>query len=368
MKNKYNLFSIIMISSIIFCSYGMATFSVKSKESFFLNLFLSIIIIGAIGLKLVISTYLSKKYLALIIISFIPLLITFRPNLISLFLIISLILLKNDLFNNKAKIVFLITSTISFFIIILLYFFFDFNKNYSNEIWNALNENYVYRESLGFTHPNQAMLKWLGIVLIGLSSITEKNFFIKNFFILMITLALFFITKSRTVFLATIFTILILFFFRNHLEKHIPLKIQKIVSVYPLVFLTITLLATYFPENSFLDLLFSGRFGFYKNAINTYGITILGTPSIEKGGGLIVDNSFLNTLISKGLLFFLIYCLIYYTTLKNNRLIYKNFILITTFFLCAFTETMLFKFDLVWVLFFLILDNNYKQKIRRDLK
>lgn len=345
---------IFLIFSVVLCSYGMAVVSVASPENFFFNLALAITIILFVALKFVRNIMFEKKILWFLPLSLFPLFVTFRMNLISLFLMLSLILIRKNLFNANGRRVFLWLAGVFFSIILLAHFFCGFNEKFSQDIWNPRNEEFTYRMALGFTHPNQAMLKYFGFVLVLLVGVTRKNVFRKSVFVLFTIIPLYFLTLSRTVVIAVIFTLFLLILYRKKMEKQVPLFFKSFVSFFPLIFFVLSLIAMNFCNNNFLNLLFSGRLGFYKAAVDSYGFTLFGTAIIEKGNDLIIDSSYFNTILSKGIVFFLVYVSLFRYAVKKTVLTYRKSILLTAFFACAFTETMFFKFDLMFALLLIV--------------
>ncbi len=350
--NKYSC--LFLVFFIVLYSYGMTVVAVASSENFFFNLALAMTIILFVALKFICNTMLEKRILWLLPLSLLPLFVTFRMNLISLFLMLSLILMRKKMFNANGRRAFLL-FTGSFFVAILsAYFFCGFNENFSQDIWNPRKEDFEYRMALGFTHPNQAMLKYFGFVLAFLVGVNRKNVFRMSAFVLLTTIPLYFVTRSRTVLVATLFTLLLLILFRKKLEVQVPLFAGTFISLSPLIFFVFSLIAMNFCSNTFLNLLFSGRLGFYKAAVNSYGFTLFGSAIIENGKGLIIDSSYFNTIVSKGVIFFVSYVLLFRFAVKKTILVYRKSILLTAFFACAFTETMFFKFDLMFALLLII--------------
>ncbi|MGM9984640.1 MAG: hypothetical protein ACI38O_08165 [Fibrobacter intestinalis] len=334
----------------------MATVSVASAENFFYNAILALILIAFFCLKLLQKPVLEKKMLLLFFLSLFPLIVSLRMNLISLFLILTLIFLRKELFNAKGRRLYLLFSII-FLSLIFIAYFLGFNNELSSDIWNPRKETFVYRAALGFTHPNQAMLKCFGIVIVWLIGVSSKKVIKYTFFSVLFVSILYLFTFSRTVFFVVLTSSLLLFFFRGKFDVQVPSILEKIISFYPLIFLLLSLLAMKFSGNETLNLLFSGRLGFYKAAVDSYGITLFGSSSIEKGGA-IIDSSYFNTLLSKGLLFFLCYILIFKYATNKTIITYKKAILLTAYFLCAFTETLFFKFDLAFALFLILFYEN----------
>lgn len=350
---KFNNYSP-LIFSILICSYGMSTASIASTENFVYNAFLAIIITIYFFLRLARNQIFNKNILVLLFLSLIPLMITSRMNLASLFLMITLVLLKNKIFHSNERRTYLLISLCLLVLVFFANHFFDFNAAYSKEIFNPREEKFIYREALGFTHPNQAMLKALGISLIILLGCTRRNVVRYSVFTLIFIFILYYFTESRTVPFVILITSSFLVLFRKKLDEDVPIFLKKIVSLYPLMFLALTLISMNLSQNVFLNLLFSGRLGFYHTAFASYGLTLFGNPVIEKSSTIVVDSSYLNTLLSKGVLFFFCYALIYKCATNLTIMTYKKAILTTSFFMCAFTETMFFKFDLMFALLLIL--------------
>lgn len=349
---KINIFSI-LIFCIVFCSFGMATVSVVSGENLFFNAMLAVTIGCFFFIKILQRPFVKFKIVLLFFLAMIPLVATFRMNLISLSLMIILIFFKNELFNSKGRKLYLLFSIVCL-VCIYIASVFGFNSIFSQDIWNPREEVFVYRASLGFTHPNQAMLKFFGVVLVWFVGVSRCNVVRHSVLAVLLVTLLYFFTVSRTVTVVVVCTSIVLILFRNRLDAQVPLVVYRVISFYPLIFFLISFVAMKFSENEFLNLLFSGRLGFYNAAVDTYGFSLFGTSSIEKGGGIIIDSSYFNTPLSKGILFFLCYILIFKYAASKTDITYKKWILLTAFFLCAFTETMFFKFDLMFSLLMIL--------------
>lgn len=290
-----------------------------------------------------------NKILLLIIflISFITV-VTLQPNKISLIVLLFLYLIAKsnpkliniDLYINLSIIIFLL--------IVSSYFLFGLNIDYDTTIWRPLEGMSYPRMSLGYYHSNQAMLKWLVLVMALFSKGTSKKIMTTIIPILVVTYLLYSVTVSRTSTLTVLMICLLFYIFKNILHVILTKNLVTILALSPVFFTIISLLMVRLTEITWINNLLSGRLVIYNNALQTYGITLLGSPEVEK---LMFDNAFLHMLFGKGLIFSVIYFYLFYKIVKGAKYVTFREVLIIIGFLCVgVMETMLLKFEILILL------------------
>lgn len=290
-----------------------------------------------------------NKILLLIffLISFITV-VTLQPNKISLIVLLFLYLIAKsnpkliniDLYINLSIIIFLL--------IVSSYFLFGLNIDYDTTIWRPLEGMSYPRMSLGYYHSNQAMLKWLVLVMALFSKGTSKKNMITIIPILVITYLLYSVTVSRTSTLTVLTVCLLFYIFKNILHVVLTKNLVTILALSPVLFTIISLLMVRLTEITWINNLLSGRLVIYNNALQTYGITLLGSPEVEN---LMFDNAFLHMLFGKGLIFSVIYFYLFYKIVKGAKYVTFREVLIIIGFLCVgVMETMLLKFEILILL------------------
>lgn len=290
----------------------------------------------------------NKLFLFVIVVVGFITVITVQPNKVALIVLLVLYLIAKSnpkLINMNLYINF---SIISFLTIIILYFTFGLNTDYDTTIWRPLEGQTYPRMSLGYYHANQAMLKWLVIVMAILAKGTGKKSIIKIIPILIITYLLYNVTVSRTSTIMVIVACSLFFVFRNKLHIVLAKKWVNLLALAPLFFTMISLVMVGLTEITWIDSLLSGRLAIYNNAFHTYGVTLLGSVEIE---GLMFDNAFLHMLFGKGVIFSTIYFYVFYKIVKGASFVTFREALIVLSFLCVgIMETMLLKFEILILL------------------
>ncbi|WP_283694872.1 hypothetical protein [Clostridium perfringens] len=326
-----------------------------------MNILLTILIMFTALLFMITNNKrISKKKMALIYIVIILVIISRKTNLISIALIVllSVVAEKSNLENSMK--IFIRINVFMFFIIVANYLLFDFNKICDTTIWRLASNSIYKRYSLGFEHANQAMLFWLGIALGYLSLSNRKNVFKLSFFIGLITFIIYKLTVSRTSMLVIYFAIALIIIFRKSLNKPISKTKRICLAVFPTILTIISFLSIELYKYNFINLLFSGRFALYNMYFNIAGLNLFGNEYIEKNAML--DNSYLHTFLSKGVIFSLIYLIfIYYLIAKRRELTTIDAIILLGYFIVGFAETMLFKFNLI-ILIIIVLFRNKNNK------
>lgn len=253
------------------------------------------------------------------------------PSLVSL----ALIWVLYDIFNNatydapKIAKSFFITGIIGYIIILAAYFAFGLNKHADLEMWRI--NKMIMRSSLGFQQPNTSMMYALALVMSMI--IAYKMTWFKSIVTLLTVFGLYHFNQSRTSFILIILVVLM-----NQLRGSLP---------WPKVIFVITGITSYLlltlPLNPQLNNLLSGRISLYKSYTALYGIHLLANPLVEN---TMLDNSYIQMLLSKGVLFTIVFFISILIILKTKTTTSR--ILVLAYILSAFTETTFLHFDLLF--------------------
>ncbi|WP_349763509.1 hypothetical protein [Fusobacterium sp. SYSU M8D902] len=233
---------------------------------------------------------------------------------------------------------FLQINTFFYVLTIILY-----KIGYLVEVENPLIRIGRMRYSLGFAHPNTAMMFLLPIffTIYYLYYPKYKNSII--FFILVNSLVIFFFTFSRTTFILIILFIGLIFFKDKTIEKLRKLFLMEGIMI---ILLSLVLPIILNTEN-IINRLLSGRlFLFYKYLI-TYKITVFGDMQIlEQYSSWPLDNSYLRVLFENGIIGLLLLLLLSYlimiTLFKNKD--YKGVRIFSILLILGFMEGNIFHF------------------------
>lgn len=205
--------------------------------------------------------------------------------------------------------------------------------------FNIINSINVYREmsqrkSLGSSSPNCLMLQIFQIV--SLYCYVKKRTIKWYEIIILFGISLIFynITDSRMGMIAIIFILIGVSLYKNKIIQFILNKMKFFIKYLPIIFsiifLTLTLL--YRPlKLDKLNIAFSDRLRLTSNAIDDYGVNLLGNDiewigqkSKSEDESLkynYVDSSYMNILLNQGLIFFIF---ILYSITKQNEKAYSS--------------------------------------------
>ncbi|AEB30202.1 hypothetical protein CAR_c15430 [Carnobacterium sp. 17-4] len=210
------------------------------------------------------------------------------------------------------------------------------------------------RHSLGYAHPNTLFMHVfiiaIDIIVLRYNKLNFKTLLILNFFLGVFSN----ITSSRTGMIVFICLSILIFLQKkfNILNKS---KIIRIIITYSISIFTLsTYFLVYAYNNSsslvyILDTMITGRIRSAAYYWNTYGLSILGQPTnrlstidalLTNQRAYILDNVYFNLLISQGVVFTIIY-IVLYTKLIKKLFNEKNeiaILLIFTFFVYGLTE------------------------------
>lgn len=233
------------------------------------------------------------------------------------------------------------------------------SNNY--EMWRG--DGFIFRKSLGFSHPNVTMLLWVSIVL-TICSIYKKSERLLTIFVGVSTYFIYSQTQSRTstyVIMLYCFSILII---GKHVYDRVGKTLSKLLCILlPILFFLISLYSLLHPYSEWLDALLSGRLSLYQQFYDTYGIHLLNTPELENA---MFDNGYLQSLLAKGVIF-TIQLLFILTSIgwKVDRMRIKDILLFGMYISIAFTETALQRFEL-FLPIAILLAESYKEEQREN--
>lgn len=235
-----------------------------------------------------------------------------------------------------------------------------FNQNYDTQIWRPLYQTTFFRKSFGFTHPNQFMIYIFNIFAL---LVLYKNSVITNIVSIIGVSILYIGTKSRTVFFIVLtvnFIFLLINVYNNLRNKKKEEKyyyFKSILFIVP-IFLFISFILSMVFANTFLDNVFSGRLEINKYMI-LQGVKLLGNNYLEDS---IFDNSYLHILLSKGIIYFVLYSIVFYKKFTKIKLNFTSIIILFSIFSLAFMEVCLMKNPIFLLLAILKYNNLSKQK------
>lgn len=275
--------------------------------------------------------------------------ITQRPNLFALTLIpvVAFVLQHTD-----ARVMirrFLKVSGLLFALVVGLYLIVDFNKGYDVEMWRAYSSELMDRLSVGFSHPNRAMMEWSVIAIGVLAFTTVRGRALWALPIAAVTGALYLATDSRTSAGLTVVFLVLATLGRRKFDSPVGpgLRVLAIVAPAGFAVLSFSLVSlTAFPE---INALLSGRPAIYAGLMRDYSLLApFGTPAVEEA---IVDNGFLQQFFSKGPLLAVFYIVMLGVLIARPKRISRRTVLILFVFMAsAVFETTLMSFPHLFLL------------------
>lgn len=208
---------------------------------------------------------------------------------------------------------FLQISTFFYVLTIFLY-----KIGYLSEVENPLTRLENIRYSLGFAHPNTAMMFLLPIFSLIYYLYYPKYKKSIIFSMVSISLAVFFVTFSRTTFILMIIFLILIFLNDKIIDKLKNLFLLEgfIIVLFSLIFPFI------FSRENIFNRLLSGRLSLFQIYLTTKKITVFGDMEVLKGYlSLPLDNSYLRILFENGAIGFILLLILNYAVM---RLLFKN--------------------------------------------
>lgn len=331
------------------------------QYNLYLNI-ISVIMVMIVIFGVFVKNGLTIKFIIISLIDVLIVAVTKDVSNISLLIFISLLYLGEKNYNDLTNKSLFYTSVTTLSIILFCYFIFGFNRQYDTTIWRPLEGKSISRLSLGFTHPNQFMIRFFMTFALGLFVFKHKVTYSILFSI--ITFGINNLTKSRTVFyiiLAITFIIFILRILKINITMTINNKFKNVLAFSFIFFLIFSIfMSLWFAETS-IDTYFSGRLLINKRFIEE-GITLFGNKNLALET---FDNSYLHMLLSSGLIFTLVYSFIwtyYFLYIKNLKLV--NFLVFIGVLVLAFMEVCMLKYSIMILIMIIIFE---KSKLREDV-
>lgn len=343
-NNKLNFWNALIIVVIVVLAYFGNFFNdpeVSQKASMFGSYLITIVGMSAIiYLISVKKVQIDSIDVFFILGSIFCVGVTQRPNLI----VIAILLIFMIYFNNINTRGLLTTYciTVSFFMIVLILDYYLFKDHQSTDIVMWRVDHLITRKTLGFSHPNQFMIAWMGLCIAFLFRI-KHHYLINGVIILGLNAVFYSLTASRTEFLLVCVAVVAVILLKKWLDKPLLPVAKFLLAVMPLILLAVSFLIIRLSQNSILDNYLSGRPTLYKQFYDSTGISLFGSAELEDA---MLDNSYLQLLLSKGLIISIMYVMIMFRFIKNNYVDLRFAILLMVFYTSGVTETLLFKFEI----------------------
>lgn len=328
--------------------------------SLYINI-ITVLLVSIAILMIFCKEGLSLRFLFLCMMDVLIIAITRDVSNVSLLVFISLLFMGNKYYTSGTKKILFFTSLITLTCIVLLYYCFGFNKQYDGTIWRPILGENLARKSMGFTHPNQFMIRFFVTFVLGIISFKHK----------IITSILFLIgafifnneTESRTVFyiilVVTLF-LAVLRLFRINYEKNVKRKFQLLLSFSFIILLIFSIAMSLLFANTIIDTYFSGRLAINKSFLEI-GISLFGNSELSNQT---FDNSYIHMLLTSGLIYILIYSFVwtyYFYSIKSIKFI--NAILLIALFALAFMEVCMLKYSIMILIMVMAYDGSEKKEI-----
>ena len=299
----------------------------------------------------------SLKEIIVLLISFIFVVLNRNASNFSLGLmwILYFMLSKSEIDLKKVMKTFFVTSSVCFILTILLYLIMSLNKSSDMIMWRG--DAFINRMSLGFIQPNFAMISFLGVALLYLSTERQR---ITIIFIAILTFIIFYFTQSRTSGYILLFILSILFVSSKKTKKQVSNFEKRSITVLPLILLIISYSLLKLPINQHLNNLLSGRLSLYQEIYSTFGIHLIGNNDVKN---TMLDSAYLQSLLAKGILFTLFLFVTFLFFLKRKTQTRLQSLVIMMYFLIAFTETSFFRFVILFPVLMVIMDQKEANKV-----
>lgn len=303
----------------------------------------------------------SRLVLVFIGISLLILAVNRSPEMISSTMMITFIYIvfteKNINYRQLLK-AFTYTSLVIFILAVAAYYLLNFN-NHDLTTWR--NNEHVFRKAIGFVHPNIAMVDYLSIVYGLIALLKKANHRIFYLFLELVSYLIYTQTVSRTSYYVIFVALALLFILGGVADKRLPVFLGRIITLLPLLLLFLSLYVLLVPYNKNLDALLSQRMLLYQRYYKMGGgLHLLRNVLLDNNS--LIDNSYVQALITKGIVFTIQMVVIFMTWLNHyaKNMTYKGAILTGSFFCVAFTETSLQRFNLFFLMILVVANEAIK--------
>lgn len=307
-----------------------------------------------------------KIFINILLIATILFLLVLRVNFVSNIILILLMFTGQNVKPEKTAKVIFITSLLAFLFVILSYYFFSFNVANDYLSYRMYTTDSVFRRSLGFSTPNRTMLHWI-IIVLSYAYIQKKIRISNIIFVIIGSFEMYKLTDSRTGFYLIVFLILMQIIISFKLRGKPGKMALHIISLIPMILTIISLIVTVCYNSAWINNLFSGRIYLYEQYFQQYKITMLGNVGVENMTNFLpLDNSYIYILLSKGIIYYILFFGIVTLVIRKGRNIidWNDIAIFILVIIYAVTETLLNKLDITFIL--IILGNkmfySYKYK------
>lgn len=189
-------------------------------------------------------------------------------------------------------------------------------------------DHLIVRKTLGFNHPNQFMIAWMGLCIAYLLK-AKQHYFLIRMVILILNYIFYVLTASRTEFLLVCVDVVTVVGFRKWLDRTLGPRCKFLLAIIPVILLAVSFFIIYLYQNPLLNSYLSGRPMLYKQFYDSAGISVFGNGGLEDA---MFDNSYLQLLLSKGIVIRMMYIAIMYRFVKHN-LVDLRFAILLMFFI-----------------------------------
>ena len=238
---------------------------------------------------------------------------------------------------------FLLVAVPGYIAVVTAYVTIGFNASSDISMWRI--NKLVFRSALGFAQPNMGMMYVLAIVMA--TTVAYKMSLKTGLLILITSSFIFSFTQSRTAFLLIIALVLLTYFHVN----------PPFIKVLFIMLASLSCALVILPINPDLNMLLSGRLSLYDFYRTSLGVHLLSNPLAEN---TMLDNSYIQMVLSKGILFTTAFFAIILNVFNTTRAQGRRLALI--YMVSAFPETTFLHFDL---LLFVILTCAYLQDAQK---
>ena len=254
---------------------------------------------------------------------------TFTVDRISIF-VFFLFLETKELYSKKSIKVVTFIMGLFFAVVVMAYYLFGYNQSYDLTSWDRVNMCFILQKGLGFVNANRCMLYLFCTSLLIL--LLSKNLIVYAL-VLGVNYFVYVETQSRTFFYAISVILVLLVLFKIFKFED---KVTFLGKIAPITFFIIFALAII---NTNLDDIFTGRLAHGK-AFLSYGMTLFGNSKLE---AVSFDNAYLHMLLTKGILYTLMYSFLIIRK-RSRHLTNKDAVVLISLFSVAFMEVIFLKY------------------------
>ena len=234
-------------------------------------------------------------------------------------------------------------------LVVGLYYSTGFNSQFDRTVWRDYSGEFVFRQAVGFDHPNRAMMTWCAIAVAAMVFAGPRARLIRSGPLFVGTLFMFAATDSRTSAALTLGVVFFATIWRRRIDSAVPPSVRVGAILAPWLATAGAFGLATLATNQWVSTVLTGRPAIYASLLETYPIlTLFGTESVE---GLSVDNGYLQMILGKGP----ILTVVYLSTLSiilalPKRLSLRTLLVLGALLASALVETTLLNFAFLFVL------------------